>query len=94
MSDNLLTGTIEEIAEKARKILASYVSDAHCVPQEWDNRIDCIVRLPSGIVVGEMVLLNEATPSRIQEAGERLWKRRVGIPVALKNELWAPVRIA
>jgi hypothetical protein len=72
MANDLLTGTIEEIAEKAQIILASYVSDAHCVPQEWDNRIDCVVRLPSGDVVGETVPLAEAAPSRIQEAGERL----------------------
>ncbi len=60
----MLTGTIEGIAEQAERILASVVPDAQCVAQEWDNRIDCIVRLQDGTIAGEMVSLAEATEKK------------------------------
>jgi hypothetical protein len=94
MSNELLIGNIEEIAEQGETILRSYIGDqARCIAQEWDNRIDCIMRLSDGSIVGEMVSLREATASRINEAGERLRRRNAGIQVALKNELRAPIRI-
>jgi hypothetical protein len=68
MSD-LRTGTIEEIAERAEHILGAVAPGARCVAQEWDNRIDCLIRLPDGRVVGEMVFLDKLDAKRIREAG-------------------------
>jgi hypothetical protein len=65
-----------------------------CIAQEWDNRIDCLLRQPNGsIITGEMVSLRDATTARIKEAGERLRKRQAGIDVVLKNELPRPIQI-
>ena len=91
MTDSLLTGTIDEIAEKAERILATVAPDAWCQAQEWDSRIDCGIKLPDGSVVAEMIVLREATETRIREAGERLQKRQMGIAVALHNELRPPI---
>lgn len=90
---SLLTGSIEEIAEQAEKILTSVAPTACCQAQEWDSRIDCLIKLPDGSVAGEMVRLSEATEQRFLEAGERLEKRRLGIPVILQDELLPPIRI-
>ncbi|MGA8498971.1 MAG: hypothetical protein WB764_26045 [Xanthobacteraceae bacterium] len=91
MTEKLLSGTIEEVAEQAQRLLASEAPDAWCQAQEWDSRIDCEIKLPDGSVVGEMVLLSEATEARIRAAGERLMKRKMGIPVALQDELKPPI---
>ena len=73
MPDELLTGTIEEIAEQAETILIGYLGrHGACIAQEWDNRIDCLLRQPNGtIITGEMVSLRDATAARIrrQERG-------------------------
>ena len=89
----VLTGTIEEVAEKAEAILKTVAPTAYAAAQEWDDRIDCLIRLPDGSVVGEMVSLGEATEGRIREAGERIQKKFLGISVLLRDELWAPIRI-
>jgi hypothetical protein len=68
----LLTGAIEEIADHAERILKSVAETAYTNPQEWDNRIDCLIKLPDGSVVGEMISLHEATEERIRDAGIRL----------------------
>ena len=94
MSDNLLTGTIEEIEKQAEALLVTVAPGAWCQAQEWDGRIDCCIKLPNGNVVGEMILFGEATEARIGEAGERLQKRKSGIEIALVNELRPPIRIA
>ncbi|MGE5145621.1 MAG: hypothetical protein ACM3N5_02675 [Candidatus Eiseniibacteriota bacterium] len=89
-----LTGTIEEVAEQAERLLRSLVPNAHCTAQEWDNRIDCMAWLPSGKeVVGEMISINDVTEERIRETAERLKKRQLGIDVPLVNELWEPIRL-
>jgi hypothetical protein len=88
-----LEGTIDEIAEQAERILAPIAPGAYCVPQEWDNRIDCLTRLPDGSVIGEMIAMAEATEQRIRDAGERLRQRQLGINVPLRDELRAPIRI-
>lgn len=90
----MLTGTIDEIAEQAGQILRTIASATYCVPQEWDNRIDCLIKLPGGGTAGEMVLLTEATEKRIREAGERLKRKAQGEDVVLVDELWSPIRIA
>ena len=89
-----ITGTIDEVAERAWLILRSVVPDSFCVAQEWDNRIDCIVWLPGGKeVVGEMISPSDVTEERIRETAKRLGKRRLGLPVALVDELTKPIRI-
>jgi hypothetical protein len=95
MPDDLLTGTVEEIAEQAEAILIGYLGrHGVCIAQGWDNRIDCLLRQPDGtIITGEVIPLREATAIRIREAGERLQKRQAGINVVLKNELRPPIRI-
>jgi hypothetical protein len=94
MADRAITGTIEEVAEEAQRILRSVVPDGYCQAQEWDNRIDCMVNLSDGSFAGEMVILLEASENRIRETGERLKKRQQGLAVELKNELWPPILIA
>ena len=90
----MLAGTIEEIAADAAKLLSRIAPGAVCVPQEWDNRIDCILKLPDGSVVGEMVPMSQLTEKRIRQSGDRLRKRREGIDVTLIDELRPPIRIA
>ena len=93
MNDDILTGTIDEIADKAENILAGIVPGASCQAQEWDNRLDCEVKQPDGSVVAEMIGLEEATASRIKATGERLLQRQRGNNVPLQNERWPPIRI-
>ena len=90
----MLTGTIEEVAEQAERVLSAVAPGAYCVPQEWDSRIDCLIALPNGSVVGEMIRLNEADEKRIREAGERLRQRWLGVDVPLRNELRRPIKIS
>jgi hypothetical protein len=91
MSDDLLTGSIDEIAEKAWRILKTIAPDAWCQEREWDNRLDCRIKQPDGKVVAEMILLRDATETRIKECGERLLLRQRGLSVALQDELLAPI---
>ena len=89
----MFEGTIEEAAAEAEKLLAGIAAGAVCVPQQWDHRIDCLLTLPDGSVVGEMVPVNELTERRILATGERLLKRANGLQVTLVNELRTPTRI-
>jgi hypothetical protein len=89
----MFEGTIEEAAAEAQTLLSRLAHGAVCVAQEWNDRIDCLLKLPDGSVVGEMVPVSELTESRIREAGERLRQRGEGIEVPLVNELHPPVRI-
>ena len=91
MSDGPLTGTIEEIAEKARRILQAIAPDAWCQEQEWDDRIDFSVKQPDGKIVSEWIELREITETRIRECSERLKLRHQGIHVALVNEIRPPI---
>jgi hypothetical protein len=94
MTEPILTGTIEEIVEKAERILKAIAPDAWCLEQEWDSRIDCGIRQADGIVVAEMILLRNATETRIRECAERLLLRQKGVPVSLQDELLSPIRIS
>jgi hypothetical protein len=94
MTEPILTGTIEEIAEKAERILKAIAPDAWCLEQEWDNRIDCGIKQADGKVVAEMILLREATETRIRECAERLLLRQQGVPVSLQDEIMPPIRIS
>jgi hypothetical protein len=89
----MVESTPEDVAAEAEKLLRTIIPDAFCVAQEWDNRIDCILKLPDGTSVGEMVRLSELTELRIREAGRRLEQRARGVDVQLVNELRAPRRI-
>jgi hypothetical protein len=86
-------GSIENAAARAEELLATVAIGAVCVAQEWDHRIDCLLRLPDGSVVGEMLPLNELTERRIRATGERLRKRAAGINVPLVNEVKGPVKL-
>jgi len=85
--------SISELAELAEQILQSFVPTAFVQAQEWDNRIDCAVKLADGRVIGEMVGLEDVTEARIREAGSRLQQRLSGNEVPLKNEVLPPVMI-
>ena len=93
MTERLLIGSIDEISGQAERIVTAIASDAWCHAQEWDNRIDCGIRLPNGKVVAEMIQLSDATEARFKAAAERLLKRQQGINVPLQNELPAPILI-
>ncbi len=92
MLDRQLGKTVKEAAERAALILSSIIPDAHCVAQEWDNRIDCFI-VSDGKVIGEMILLAEITETRIRETADRLRRRREGIAVPLINSMGNPIRI-
>jgi hypothetical protein len=91
MSDDLLIGSIDEISEQAKQIVAAIAPDAWCEVQDWDDRIDCMILLPDGSMIGEMVGLSEATALRFREAAERLLKWQRGIAVPLQDELRPPI---
>jgi hypothetical protein len=93
MVDRAISGTIEEVAEQAQRILTSVLPVAFCVAQEWDNRIDCVVNLSDGSCAGEMISLPKVTERRVREAGERLKLRQQGAKVQLEDELWRPIPI-
>jgi hypothetical protein len=84
----------EDIAQRAAHWLNEIAPGAMCIAQEWDGRIDCVIRLPDGTIVGEMVPLRDVTESRIRATGERLSQRLAGRDAALINEIRSPVRIA
>jgi hypothetical protein len=89
----MFKGGIDERARQAEKLLSRIVPGAICVPQEWDSRIDCLLELGDGRVVGEMVALSQLTEQRIRETGERLRQHGQGVEVPLVDELHPPVRI-
>jgi hypothetical protein len=76
------------------EILVSIVEGAFCTVQEWDNRIDCCLKLDDGTIVGEMVSLSGLNAQVIQAVGARLKLRRSDVSFKLQNELSPPVRIS
>ena len=93
MSHSLLIGSIDEISEQAQKIVDTIAHDIWCQAQEWDDRIDCMTKLPDGSVIGEMIALTKATEMRFKEAAERLLMRRQGLDIQLENELRPPIHL-
>ena len=89
----MFEGTAEDIAVQVEKLLGKIAPGAICVAQEWDCRIDCIVTLSDGTVVGEMISLTELTESSIRATGERLRLLGEGKDVSLVNDLRLPHRI-
>jgi hypothetical protein len=94
MSGGLLTGTIEEISGQAQEIVDTIAQGIFCQAQEWDGRIDCMSKMPDGSVIGEMILLSQATEARFRETAERLVKRRQGMDIPLQDELRPPIPLA
>jgi hypothetical protein len=90
----MFNGTIEERAEQAETLLSQVAPGAVCIAQDWDNRIDCLLKLRDGRVVGEMVAVSQLTEQRIRATGERLRQWGEGVEVPLVDELLPPVRIA
>jgi hypothetical protein len=83
----------EKAARDAEKLLTATIPEAACVPQEWDNRIDCIISLPDGSVVGEMIRLSDLSKERLKATAERLRMRLKGSPVRLVDEIRSPKRV-
>jgi hypothetical protein len=75
------------------RLLLEIVPNAYCIPQEWDHRLDCLVRLPDGTAIGEMIDLSELTEERIIETGRRLRNRAEGGSEPLIQEIHSPRRI-
>jgi hypothetical protein len=45
----MFEGSIQEVAERVERYVAAIAPGATCVPQEWDGRIDCLIKLPMGM---------------------------------------------
>ncbi|MFL6725545.1 MAG: hypothetical protein ACJ8FS_03395 [Sphingomicrobium sp.] len=89
----MFDGNLEDAAAQAEKLLRTIVAGAVCVAQVWDDRVDCVLRLSDGTLVGEMVSAGELTVSRIRATGERLRQRAHGVNVPLVNEVRQPTRM-
>ena len=85
--------SIERKAARAEKLLLVSLPSAVCIAQEWDERIDCFVRMPDGSLVGEMIPIAELTNARVLATGERLKKRFNGSLEPLLNEISSPTKI-
>ena len=86
-------GEIEQAASDAGKLLATVAPGAVCVAQAWDDRIDCLLKLPDGTVIGEMIPFRAFSEARIGATGERLRRRAEGVDVPLVDELRPAIRI-
>src|SRR4051812_5994469 len=82
-----------ELAAKAEELLRSIVPDAFCTAQEWDNRLDCAVKLPNARIVGEMISVDELTSERLGQTADRLRRKFAGEPVRLVSEIRSPIYI-
>jgi hypothetical protein len=80
-------------AAQAERLLVDIAPGAFCTAQEWDERIDCFLRLPDGTLIGEMILVEELTESRVRETGWRLQQWAEGRKVPLVRPILPPVRI-
>ncbi len=87
----LLWAALENLAEE---LLGLPQEGAFCTVQEWDDRIDCCIKLDDGRIVGEMVPLLGLSGRVLRETGERLKQRKLGENIQLKDELWPSVRIS
>jgi len=82
-----------QLEKKAERLIHSIAPGAFCTAQEWDQRLDCTIKLADGNVVGEMVGLDEVTEQRLKATGDRLRKRAEGDNIPLVNEVLPPIRI-
>jgi len=86
-----LEAALQNLAED---VLCTIIEDAFCIVQEWDNRIDCCIKLDNGRIVGEMVPLATLDSNVIRAVGERLKLRKHNESSELRNELWPPILIS
>ncbi len=89
-----MTSGMNRLAGKAEALLATIAPGAVCVPQEWDERVDCLLTLADGRVIGEMFKVEELTDSRIRQTAERFRRWSDGVEVELVNPIRPPVKIA
>jgi hypothetical protein len=82
-----------ELATKAGELVSSVVPEAWCTAQEWDNRVDCSVKLRNGMIVGEMISLRELSRERLCETADRLRRKLAGEEVQLISEILPPTYI-
>jgi hypothetical protein len=82
-----------ELATRAEEIVSSIVREAFCTAQEWDNRLDCSVKLRNGTIVGEMISLRELSRERLSETADRLRRKLAGEDVQLISEILPPTFI-
>jgi len=52
-----------------------------------DRRVDCVLKLPDGSLIGQMISVDELTERRVRATAERLQKRADGIGVPMINEI-------
>jgi hypothetical protein len=82
--------TAEEAARHVECTLHPILPELFCIPQEWDDRIDCLVRLQTGEVVGEMLSLAEVRDTEIINIADRLRRVLNGEPsTSLRNAIWS-----
>lgn len=86
--------SIEEKAAEAEHLLQAELPGATCVPQEWDERVDCWVKLADGSLIGEKIPIAELSERRVIATRRRLKKRIAGSANSLINEIRGPVRLA
>ena len=82
-----------QLTAMAEALVASVAPEARCTAQEWDNRLDCMVRLPDGAIVGEMVVLGDLMSKRLRETAERLQRIASGERVQLIRKIDLPVHL-
>ena len=79
------------LAAEAEDIVSVICARAFCTAQEWDNRLDCSLRLHDGSVIGEMISLSNLTVTRLRETASRLRRRASGEEVNLMNPILPPI---
>lgn len=84
---------LEDLVHASNVIVSSICTGAFCTPQEWDQRIDCEIKLPDGSFVGEMISLSKISETRLQETAERLRRLVAGEAVSLVDALRGPTAI-
>jgi hypothetical protein len=87
------SASAEKAARDAERLLSAIIPEAACIPQEWDSRLDCVISLPDGSVVGEMIRLSDLSEERLKATAERLLMRLKGSAVPLVDEIRPPGRI-
>ena len=78
---------------RSEDLITKIAPGAFCQQQEWDNRVDCAIKLPSGAVVGEMISLRKLSIKRLEDTADRLRRRLVDEHVLLVDEILPPLLI-
>lgn len=86
--------SFDEIAKRAQVTLSAIVPGVRCVPQEWDGRIDCFIKMPDGSLAGEMILVERLSEEQLSAVADRLKRRASGDATPLINEIRRPARIS